>query len=88
MENEETVLTPIEAFEMVCDDPEKVEMYKTFYNLKKRITDNNGITQEDFDFLCSNIGFDDDMKNAIETGFKAKGLMIKEYNEEKDRGAM
>ena len=75
------ILNKIEVFEMICDDPTKVEAYAKFERLKGRTSDNAGITLEDLNELCSIIGFDEQMSDAIRTGFADKGLIIDRYNE-------
>ena len=69
----------IETFEMLCDDPLQVEEYKKYEVLKKKIADNNGITNEDFEKLCSTVGFDSDTVETIRNEFNQRGLIVEEY---------
>ena len=75
-------LSKIEGFEMMCDDPEKVELYSKYESLKKRIKDNNGITLEDFYELCQVIGIDSEFIELIRIEFERKGLIIDSYMKE------
>ncbi len=76
------ILDDIESFEMFCDDPVKVDEYTKYEKLKKRISDNNGITLEDFNSLCSTIGFDSDTIEKIKNEFTIRGLILETYNED------
>ncbi len=75
-------LSKIEEFEMVCDDPKKVELYSKYESLKKRIKDNTGITLEDFYELCQVIGIDSEIIELIRLEFERKGLIIDSYMKE------
>ena len=79
------VLSKSEAFEMVCDDPKKVESYARCDYLNQRIKDNNGITLDDFNELCSTIGFDSNTIALMRAEFESKGLILDSYKDEKPR---
>ena len=74
-------LTQCEAFEMMCDDPEKVARYTYFTDLKQRISDNNGITLDDLNSLCNTIGIDSKSSEQIRQGLVGKGLIIDSYDQ-------
>lgn len=78
-------LNRAEAFEMICDDPAKVQEFTKYADLEERISRSNGITQEDFDELCITIGIDAQTKGQIEQEFKNRGLMIESYIEEESK---
>ena len=73
------IINNIEGFEMICDDPQKLEQYAKCETLRQKINDNNGITHDDFDELCTMIGFDSDTTQLIRQGFESNGLIIDEY---------
>lgn len=75
------ILNNIESFEMMCDDPLKIQEYAKYEILKNKISDNNGISIEDFEELCSIIGFDFESANKIKEAFLQSGLIIEEYKE-------
>ena len=76
------MLNNVEAFEMMCDDMNKVKEYSKYEFLKKRISDNNGITKDDFDNLCAIMEVDNDTKLQMEEEFNKNGLIIEEYADE------
>ncbi len=70
------ILNEYEEFEMMCDDPVKIELYRKHCELKRRIQENKAITLEDFNSLCETIGFDLETTEEIRKGFEQKGLII------------
>lgn len=77
------ILSKSEEFEMICDDPIKNAEYSKYESLKQKISDNNGITSEDFDELCNSIGFDLKTSEFMKEIFKIKGLIIDSYEKNK-----
>ena len=75
------ILNNIEGFEMFCDDPVKVEKYTKYEILKKKISDNGGISLDDFNALCSTIGFDSNTTEQIKNAFLSRGLIIESCTE-------
>ena len=76
------IISNIEAFEMICDEPQKVEQYANLEKLKQRISSNNGISSDDFEFLCKIIGFDLETTKLIKQGYENNGLIIDSYQTE------
>ena len=75
------ILSKSEEFEMICTDQKKFKEYSQYENLKKRIVDNNGITLDDFNELCKNIGFDSKTTELMRIAFESRGLIIDSYEE-------
>ena len=73
------ILTSSEEFEMICNESDKVELYSKFNELNQRIADNNGITNEDYYWLCYTIGFDLSVAELLRKGYEAQGLIIDSY---------
>ena len=78
-------LNKSEVFEMMCSDPEKVEEYSKYDDLNQKITDNNGITLDDFNDLCKTVGFDSKMTELVRIGFESQGKIIDSYQDEGSR---
>lgn len=76
------IINKIEAFEMMCDDIEKVKQYAKYENLKLNINNNNGITRTDFEDLCATIGFDLEITKLIKQELENKGLFVDKYKTE------
>ena len=77
------ILSKSEMFEMICSEPETVQMHAKYDTLREKVSGNNGITIDDFYELCNIIGFDSKTTELLEFGFKSKGLIIDSYNDEK-----
>ena len=79
------VYTQTELVEIMTPEiaiPTEMQKYE---DLQKRISDNNGITIEDFYELCQTIGFDEQTIEVLKNGFKNKGLIIDSYKVEEPR---
>lgn len=72
-------LNNIEVFEMMRDDFEKVKKYAMIETLRQNISNSNGITLNDFNDLCSRIGFDLETVNTIRNEFEQRQLIIDDY---------
>ena len=71
----------IEVFTLMCDEPEKIEQYKSMEQLKERVS-NGKISLDDFETLIGIIGFDEEISNALKREFELKGILISEYPSE------
>lgn len=49
--NNGEMINDIEAFTLVCDDPEKIAQYSTMYNLRNNVEEGN-LTLEELKYLC------------------------------------
>lgn len=76
------VFTEDEWTELMISDAKESEKIKKYNDLKKKITNNNGITLEDFHELCKIMGADSKTVELMEMGFKNKGLIIDSYKDE------
>lgn len=76
------ILSRSEEFEMICDNQEKIKEYSKYENLNQQITDNSGISLEDFNELCKTIGFDSETTELIRTGFESQGNIIDSNKDE------
>ena len=54
----------------------KQKEIKEYKDLKERISNNDGITLEDFNQLCQTIGFDSKTTDMIRMGFESQGKII------------
>lgn len=75
------VYTQSELVELMTPEIEKNEEIQRYENLKKKITDNNGIVLDDFNELCKIIGFDSKTTELIRMGFESQGKIINSYEE-------
>ncbi len=79
------VFTQDELAELMTSDIREPEEIKKYNDLKKKVTDNNGITIKDFDELCKTIGFDSKTAELIRVGFESQGKIIDSYKDEEPR---
>ena len=71
--------TKYEIFELMCDDPIKIEQYITLQTIKDRVNSNDVIAKEDFDTLSDIIGLDQETSEQIRLSFVNKGILVDEY---------
>lgn len=76
------ILDKYEIFELMCDDYSKIEEYTKMEKLKDKISYNEAITKEDFEFLCNEINIDETEKRQIIVVFEKRGLFIEEYQQD------
>ena len=79
------VFTQDELVELMTSDLVENKEIKKYNDLKKKVTDNSGISLEDFNELCKTIGFDSKTTELIKAGFESKGLIIGSYKDEEYR---
>lgn len=71
-------VTRLDVFILTCTEQEKINQYRTFYELNERIK-NGKIKETDFHFLVKTLEINDPfLENLLVTAFYQKGLVIKE----------
>ena len=62
-------LNELDIFTLICDDDEKIQEYKKFFDIRESIKDGK-LTQEGLDFLVDKLcGNDTDMAKKMKNGF-------------------
>lgn len=73
-----------DVFEICSDNEKQIEEFRNMYKLKQRVKKGK-ISEEDFNYLVTLIGFDDNIIQLMKTEFLKKGILVDKYEETKKR---
>lgn len=77
--------TKLEVFILTCNEPEKIELYRTFYGIQERISENGKIDNRDFDFLIETLNINDlELENMLRELFSQRGLIDSDNNKKRN----
>lgn len=77
--------TKLEVFILTCNEPEKIELYRTFYENQERISKNGKIDNRDFVFLIETLKNNDlELENMLRGLFSQRGLIDSDNNKKRN----
>ena len=65
-----------DVFELMCEDYNKINMFRKYYDIKTKIENDEKIPEKDLLFLIEQLNLNSDESDELIKQFKEKGIVI------------